>query len=1121
MENLLFKPGDIIKSTRWKEPVRIDKIDRKGQYLQIVGSYTSSHFHFDQLIDESEIKDIEIISSGSLFTAEAEKFFLAIETLRYRYASLYDPLLAVNISKIDPLPHQIDAVYGYVLKLPRIRFLIADDPGAGKTIMAGLIIKELKLRHIIKRILIVCPGHLKDQWKRELKEHFDESFETIDRSKFDEAYLENIWEKQNQIITSMDFAKRNEILQTLSATNFDLTIVDEAHKMSAYKYGEKTEKSERYKLGEVLSKISVHLLFLTATPHRGDPENFRLFLDLLEPGFFATKEQITESIQKRENPLFIRRIKEELKDFDGKPLFLPRHVSTVNFYLSEPERILYNDLSEYVANEYRKTLDSDKKRNISFALTILQRRFASSTHALLRSLERRKERLLELLKSPEPLSQLKVSILDYDELDDLSENERESEEKKWEALTVATNKDELCEEIEKLEELIHQTKEIIRNENESKLSKLKESLQELKSKYSDKGNSSPKVIIFTESRDTLEYLESKIKSWGYKVNTIHGGMKLEERVNAESVFRNTTEVLIATEAAGEGINLQFCNLMINYDIPWNPNRLEQRMGRIHRYGQTREVYIFNFVNTETREGKVLTRLFEKIEEIRNALGSDKVFDVLGDLIESKKVVEALIDAAVNARSIDEILKVIDFRVDEEYIRHIKEDLLGETIATRHIDYTLIKEMAQKAKENRLIPEYTQNYFIRVFEMAGNKKIEKNLDGTFTIKEIPYEIRKIADDNSFKRVAGGILKNYPRVTFDKDFYRRNPKTEFISFGHPLFEAVLRWVETFAIETLQRGAVFYDPDGKIDGYILFYEGEITDGSGNIAGKRIFSFLHNGKEVKPISPAIIWDLKGADGAVNANYPEPAEFEKLKEQGLEKAIENLKAYHSELLQERTRIAEIKQKYGVGSLEHLIMKLDSELVELYYRQQKGEKVELPIKNKEDQKKRYEMDLKELKESIEREKCLTMSTPQFIGAIRVIPHPQFKEIEPTTDSEIEARGMAIAMEYERNAGRSPEDVSNENIGYDIRSVDRDGNIRYIEVKARARVGDVALTQNEWFKAQRFGKDYYLYVIFNAGTDKPELYIISNPAENLQPEQKIEIVRYSIRKEDVVSKGEKA
>jgi len=356
------------------------------------------------------------------------KIILGLEARRYRFASLYDPLLAMNTSKVDPLPHQIEAVYGYVLRLPRIRFLIADDPGAGKTIMAGLILKELKLRHLARRILIVAPGHLKDQWRREMKERFEETFVVIDRGGVvDALYSENVWQREMQIITSMDFAKQDDLLPSLASVHFDLVIVDEAHKMSAYVYGNKLERTRRYRLGEALSRITTHLLFLTATPHKGDPENFRLFLDLLEPGFFATTDMLAESIRNQDNPLFIRRVKEDMKDFEGKPIFLPRHVETMPFNLgteSPPEKELYNALSRYVNVQYNKALTHGRQRNVTFALVILQRRLASSTYALYRSLERRKKRLEEFLKGAEEARWMDESSPDFEIVEDMSEEER-------------------------------------------------------------------------------------------------------------------------------------------------------------------------------------------------------------------------------------------------------------------------------------------------------------------------------------------------------------------------------------------------------------------------------------------------------------------------------------------------------------------------------------------------------------------------------------------------------------------------------------------------------------------------------------------------------------------------
>jgi len=1105
-----IKRGSIIKSSYWTEPVVVETIEELGDDIRIIGATTFSRQHIDDLISREEFSNLAIEELKSDFSGEPWKVFLALESTRYRFASMYDPLLAMNTSKVDPLPHQIEAVYGTVLKFPRIRFLIADDPGAGKTIMTGLIIKEMKLRNLVKRIMIVGPGHLKDQWRRELRDRFKERFVIVDRGMLDSHYSENVWLRENHVITSIDFAKREEILPSIVAANFDLVIVDEAHKMSAYRYGDKTKKTGRYRLGEALSRITDHFLFLTATPHKGDPDNFRLLLDLLEPGFYATNEMLEEAIKNKDNKLFIRRLKEDMTDFDGKPLFLPRHVGTVPFnlkYKSPKEQKLYNNLSRYVETQYNRALSKGKRRNVAFALVILQRRLASSTFALFRSLERRKKKLEGLLQGVDEQGRVPDKTFDFDEIEDLSEEDRWEQEEIWETLSVAENREELEREIVTLDGLMDQAKEIIQGEEEIKLKELKKSLEKLRAKFPKEDDK--KVLIFTESRDTLEYLEKKIRSWKYSINTIHGGMKLEDRVQAESIFKNETQVMVATEAAGEGINLQFCHLMINYDIPWNPNRLEQRMGRIHRYGQQKEVHIFNLVAEDTREGKVLTRLFEKLDEIREAL-EDKVFDVLGEVLYDISFSNLLMEAAASARDIDEILKEIDIVADEEYISKVKENL-GESLATRFIDHTRIREVAQQAREHRLIPEYTENFFKKGFMKAGGK-IRERKDGLLAIDSVPYEIRNIAADDSFKKSFGGLVRKYPKITFDKDIAFKNPNVEFVSFGHPLFEAVMLWIEKSFLDVLINGAVFVDPDGKLDGYVLFYEGEIRDGTSDVAGKQLFAFYVDGDEITPISADIIWDLEeGADGSGVV-----VDIEALKEQASGVAIASLKIYKEHLLEVRNRQAEIKEKYGVKSLEYLIRKLDGELIPLMARKTQGENVDLAIRNKEERKRGYETAREELKETILKEKSMSMRMPRFIGIIQVCPG-EVSGVPMKSDEEVERIAMEEAMKYEQEHGRRPEDVSAENLGFDIRSWKQDGTARYIEVKGRARTASVSLTKNEWFKAKRFKDDYYLYAVMNTAME-PKLYPIRNPAEKFEPEKKVEVVRYEIPAKRIIEEG---
>jgi SNF2 family DNA or RNA helicase len=1111
-----IKRGAIIEGPFWPDPIEIievEELETNQENFKIKISYRNTRTSiFDtQILDKEDLKKIKVKVSELDFSAKASDVFLAIESIRLKYASLFDPFLALNTSKIDPLPFQIEAVYGYVLKLPRIRFLIADDPGAGKTIMTGLILKELKLRGLAKRILIVVPGHLKDQWIREMIEKFQETFIEINRNLMNSLYGENPWAEKNQVITSMDFAKQEDILPSLSSTHWDLVIVDEAHKMAAYRYSDKTSKTDRYKLGENLSKKSTHLLFLTATPHKGDQENFRLFLDLLVPGFFAKEEFIKESINNKDNPLFIRRLKEDLRDLEGKPIFTNRYPKTIKFRLSDKEKKLYNELSEYVISQYNKALQKDKKKNIAFALLILQRRMASSTYALLKSLERRKQRLEELFKKSELEKEKSYFSFDIEEFEEYNEKERWEKEKEWETLSLAETKEELHQEINILENLIKKANEIIDEENEIKLTELKKAIEEgLKKIIEIQGNE--KILIFTESKDTLDYLVQKIKSWGYSVNSIDGSMSLKDRIKAERIFRDQTQIMVATEAAGEGINLQFCHIMINYDIPWNPTRLEQRMGRIHRYGQQKDIYIFNLVAEDTREGKVLIKILEKLDEIREALGSDKVFDVIGEIFQAKNLYQLILDSVSNAKTLDEIINEIDIKVNEEYVSKIK-DVLGESLATKYIDYTKIKEITQKAKEYRLVPEYVEGFFKKAFEKIGGEFSIKK-DGFIKIDSIPGKIEQIANESNLKLQYGEPIKSYPKATFDKEKAFKNPDAEFISFGHPLLEALIEYINKNYENELKKGSVFEDPSCKYNGIVWFFEGEVKDGTGNIAGKKIMAIYDDGKNLESINPAIVWDLIPIDEPDKSFSIDKNQLQERKNKAKRFSIKILEDYQKEISKERERQKEIKTKYGLKSLEYLIEELVEEILKLEERKEKGEKIDLVRTNKKERKKQYEEAKQKLEKEIEQEATLAISDPKFLSAIYIKPSSSESD-DMVGSEEIEKIGMNIVMEYEKSQGREPEDVSKENLGYDIRSKGKN-EIRYIEVKTRKDEGSIALTLNEKNYAERFKEQYWLYVVYNA-VSNPELLIINNPAEKLKMEEKKE-VRFIITSEECKKKG---
>jgi SNF2 family DNA or RNA helicase len=466
----------------------------------------------------------------------------------------------------------------------------------------------------------------------------------------------NQWLERNRVITSLDLAKRSEILPGLRQVHWDLVIVDEAHRMSA---ADESHKSLRYRLGELLRDASDHILLLTATPHKGDPVNFSLFLQLLDADAYADVKSIREAMDRRRAPFYLRRTKEAMVYFperraDGswaaEPIFTKRIPHTVDFQIDGAEFDLYRDVTRFVKRESARAAaqgEDPRARAIGFLMSLYQRRLASSTHAMRRSLENRARRLEDALKRAQDLArQAPPDLPDPEELEEMEESERERLEAMLEAVTLAGSADQVRQEVQELRRLAAQAQAVEEAGTEAKLSELKDLLQ--KEGFFD--HTDQRLLLFTEFKDTLDYLIDRLKTWGFRVGCIHGGMKSGSRdepgtrLHAEQQFREgEIQILVATEAAGEGINLQVCNILFNYDIPWNPNRLEQRMGRIHRYGQRKDCLIFNFVATNTIEGRVLQRLLEKLQEIRDALEDDAVFNVVGEVLPAAHVERVLRD----------------------------------------------------------------------------------------------------------------------------------------------------------------------------------------------------------------------------------------------------------------------------------------------------------------------------------------------------------------------------------------------------------------------------------------------------------------------------------------------
>ena len=792
------------------------------------------------------------------FDGDVAAFRLTCEAKRIDLAFLFDPMMAVHTSNVEPLPHQITAVYESMLPRQPLRYVLADDPGAGKTIMAGLYIRELVMRADARRVLIVAPGSLVEQWRDELFEKFGLEFKIFSSALEEATPSGNPFEDHQQLIVRLDQMSRNEDLQTkLCAVHWDLVVFDEAHKLAAHFAGSKINETKRFKFAKALGKETRHLILMTATPHNGKEEDFQLFLSLLDSDRFYGK--FRDGVHKVDaSDLMRRMVKEELVKFDGTPLFPERKAYTVNYTLSNAEAALYEAVTKYVQTEMGKAdqLGGSRKGSVGFALTTLQRRLASSPEAIYQSLKRRKERLSERLryeKLGDRAKQLLAETVDDvpEDDDDLNADEQESlEEKLVDQATAAKTIAELEEEIRILAGLEQQAKAVVASGQDRKWDELSKLLQNTPEMHDESGRQR-KIIIFSEHRDTLNYLHAKIAGVlgsAESIITIHGGTHRDERKKSQALFRSdpATRVLIATDAAGEGVNLQCAHLMVNYDLPWNPNRLEQRFGRIHRIGQTEVCHLWSLVAKETREGMVWHRLLEKLATECDAL-KGRVFNILGDVFEEKPLKELMVEAIrygdrpeVRAR----LTQKIDHAFDHEHLKALlqRNALAQETMSADRL--FRVKEEIERAEARRLQPFFVRSFFLKAFDTLGGT-IHRRESERWEITHVPAAIRerdrRLTGRN--RREQEPILKRYDRIAFTRDAIQPNDKpglarAVFMHPGHPLMLAITDMILEQNANLLRQGTVLVDPADESEQPLLLFllTHEVKSGDGAVLSKRM---------------------------------------------------------------------------------------------------------------------------------------------------------------------------------------------------------------------------------------------------------------------------------------------
>jgi superfamily II DNA or RNA helicase len=1087
-------PGQLLTGPLFNEPMRVETVHSNGPASWVIGLVGLRTERFRRVtLTAAELARLTISHAQHSFDGDGRLLRLGLQAYALGIAYEFDPYFGLSISRVDPLPHQLEAVYDYLLKLARVRFLLADDAGAGKTIMSGLLIRELELRGLAERILIVCPANLAFQWQRELKEKFDTKFLVMKGQDLREQFGVNQWLERTRVITSLDLAKRGEILPGLRQVHWDLVIVDEAHRMSA---ADESHKSLRYRLGELLRDSTDHLLLLTATPHKGDPQNFSLFLQLLDADAYADVKSIREAMNRRRAPFYLRRTKEAMVYFPERhangswaaaPIFTKRIPHTVDFQIDGAEFELYREVTRFVKRESARAAaagEDPRARAIGFLMSLYQRRLASSTFAMRRSLENRARRLEEGLKRAQDLVRLAPPDLpDPEELEEMEEGERERLEQMLEAVTLAGNADQVRLEVQELRRLAAEAQAVEQSGAEAKLSELKALLQ--KEGFFD--HPEQRLLLFTEFKDTLDYLVERMKLWGFRVGFIHGGMKPGSRdepatrLYAEQQFREGgIQVLVATEAAGEGINLQACNILFNYDIPWNPNRLEQRMGRIHRYGQRKDCLIFNFVATNTIEGKVLQRLLDKLQEIRDALDDDAVFNVVGEVLPAAHVERVLRDYYSGRLGDADLEERLLRNVDEKQFRAICQNAL-EGLASKKLNLEMLIERRARAQERRVVPETIARFLRQAAEFVPwTLKPVPSVAHAFEPARTPAVLRHYEREAGWRLPA--LADRYPRCSTDRDTAETS-RLEWVTPGHPLFEAVRRHTQARATAELGKGAAFYSLQHEAPARIDFYRARIVDGLGHVVHERLFAVEideHGAPRLQ--EPGLLGNFAPAEVPMAlppvAALPEATAW--LHEHALAPFLDEARA---DRLTEVERIA----AHVELSLTELLQRADEEIGKA------AADVEQKLAGAEGRHAMAEARHAELlarrerrRTDLERQRALTLQAVERLASVLVLPHPEreapeVRRLKP--DFETEAIAMRVVIEHEQRLGRQVYDVSDKNLGYDVTSLDlASGELRLIEVKGLgAAAGTVLLTPNERRVAEDRRDCFWLYVVTNCDT----------------------------------------
>ena len=1062
-----------------------------------------------------EIKDA--ISATLNFEGDPEAIKLVVDAYRLRNGHQFNKAFGLELSRVVPLPHQRVAVYENMLPQNPLRFLLADDAGAGKTIMTGLYIREMLNRGRLRRVIICCPAGLTWNWQRELRNFFDLNFRILRGQDFQNG--DPLAGDDNLFIISVDTAATEAIrerFQNLGDNRFDLAVFDEAHKLSWGDGRRLDSKTKRYRLAETLAK-SIHLLLLTATPHMGKKFPYFALWRLLDANVFSTMDALDQVGQEKRRKFFIRRLKEEMVDYQSQPIYKPRLCQTVKFDLSPQERAFYDESSDYLRWSY-DTNKSLNKNAAAMVVAVLQRRLASSTYAMVQSLKRRRKRILngptpDAVPSPERLLELlDTTTADDSEPTETGEESQERVEEQALALTRPQTDKQRETELNYLDSIIRQGEAILELQCETKFLKLRELVDAAEFQHE-------RLLIFTEHRDTLEHLQQRFEALGYtgQIAAIHGGMDVEERERQRIFFMPPAErrrqnlpnpdapsarIMLATDAAGEGINLQFAWLMVNFDVPWNPARLEQRMGRLHRFGQRHdEVRIFNFVADKTREGDVLATLLAKLDEARRELCTDKVFDVVGQQLEEVSIRDLLREALFENAPYS-AQKQLDTLFATQRLRVAVEEQRKQASSFGDVAKRLgqLNSEIEVERFNQLLPAYVQNFAEKALPRLGFE-VEGDMNDR-------ARLNRSSGSNWIEPLAShwrGGLPPYVSVRREGPAGSNAAPIAFLRPGEALFDAVCdETVRRFGNDA-RRGGFFLDPTAEQPYFAALYVCQLGERSlrgGNdkprLLERRLMGLRWDATgEFTPCAPNHLISLVGAP---------PSLFWKAGALLQSPLDQVLKAdAHARMLAETNFLQQIRAAVRAESLSRLedlqrgfdysAGELAQQRVELARRVRDGDAQVAPQLDliKREQSRVEQEKAEALMFESRRGDMLDIITLERVANALVIPDQSPEALEGY-DKNIEAIAMRVAINYEVDKHKAKVfDVSAPNLarGYDLESHRANGEKIVIEVKGRAGRGVVHLTDNEWPTAANVRDKYWLYVVTDCATE-PRLFRVQDP-----------------------------